>query len=244
MTIYELCLALMHHFFGSFNLFFCFKYSYNLTFVVGVRTKNVSEKSSPKNTTFGELENIPMDTLEHAAKNNNAENEEKSITEPHSQEKTLVQNQFSRKTNEIHDEDIPTNGDDKIDFEKYAILKIKDAVNELLKETDLRPRITFLDFSGQSMYYAFHQIFLRPKSCSILVVDMTKSLDEKVDVEDNNEEKCSQFGSWRYRGNELNKPWLSYAASGLDMDMHVCDIILYCIFCRLLQILVEVDRQF
>lgn len=88
--------------------------------IQSVRTKNVSEKSSPKNTTFGELENIPMDTLEHAAKNNNAENEEKSISESHSQEKTLVENQFSRKTN---DEDIPTNVDDKIDFEKYFFVQ-------------------------------------------------------------------------------------------------------------------------
>lgn len=107
----------------------------------------------------------------------------------------------------------PHGEDDKINFEKYAILKIKDAVNELLNENDLRPRITFLDFAGQSMYYAFHQIFLRPKSCSILVVDMTKSLDDKVDVQDGNEKECSQFALWRYRGHKLIKPLFSYAMS-------------------------------
>lgn len=78
-----------------------------------------------------------------------------------------------------------------------------DAVNELLNENDLRPRITFLDFAGSSMYYAFHQIFLRPKSCSILVVDMTKSLNDKVSDQDENEKEYSQFASWRYKGNEL-----------------------------------------
>lgn len=117
-------------------------------------------------------------------------------------------------------------------------------MSELLNETDLRPRITFLDFGGQSMYYPFHQLFLRPKSCSILVVDMTKSLNDTVDVEDNIEKKCSQFNSWRYRGNELSKPPLSYGATGLNMNMPLSIIIIFGIFCRLLQILVEVDRQF
>lgn len=142
-----------------------------------------------------------MDIPKHSPKNNNAENEGKSTLEPHFQEKKLVQNQLCPKTNETHDEDIETNEDDKIDFEKYALLKIKDAVNELLNEKDLHPRITFLDFAGQSMFYAFHQIFLCPKSCSILVVDMTKSLHDKVGVQDENEKECSQFASWRYKGN-------------------------------------------
>lgn len=86
------------------------------------------------------------------------------------------------------------------DNEEYAISKIMDAVVLLKNETDLHPRITFLDFAGQSMYYAFHQIFLSPKSCSILVVDMTKSLDAKVDVSDTDEKCCSLFESWTYRG--------------------------------------------
>lgn len=124
------------------------------------------------------------------------------IFEPHSQDTTIVQNQFSPEPNEKHGEDIDANVD-KIDFEKFAILKIKDAVNELLNEKDLCPRITFLDFAGQSMYYAFHQIFLRPKSCSILVVDMTKSLYDKVSDQDENEKEYSQFASWSYKGNEL-----------------------------------------
>lgn len=142
-----------------------------------------------------------MNELKNSTKTNYGENEGISIPEPHSQDKTLVMNQLGTKANETHEEDIETKEDNVIDFEKYALLKIKDAVNELLNEKDLRPRITFLDFAGQSMYYAFHQIFLRPKSCSILVLDMTKSLNDKVDVQDGNEKECSQFASWRYRGN-------------------------------------------
>lgn len=97
---------------------------------------------------------------------------------------------------------------DAVDNEKYAISKIMDAVMMLKNETDLRPRITFLDFAGQYMYYAFHQIFISPKSCFILVVDMTKNLYEKVDVSDSDEKCCSQFESWRYIGNYWSRSFV------------------------------------
>ncbi|XP_052695159.1 uncharacterized protein LOC128173500 [Crassostrea angulata] len=173
----------------------------------GIRKKNVSQKSSLKNT-----------TLKNQAIKDNAEDEEKLIFEPHSQDTTIVQNQFSPEPNEKHGEDIDANVD-KIDFEKFAILKIKDAVNELLNEKDLCPRITFLDFAGQSMYYAFHQIFLRPKSCSILVVDMTKSLYDKVSDQDENEKEYSQFASWSYK--DYFKFWLKSIDSFSDTESPV-----------------------
>lgn len=80
--------------------------------------------------------------------------------------------------------------------EKYAMSKIMEALEQLNKNP--RPRITFIDFAGQSIYYAFHQIYLSPKTCYILVLDMTKSLDEKVDSE---ETVGSRFVSWTYKGN-------------------------------------------
>ncbi|XP_052691517.1 uncharacterized protein LOC128169406 isoform X2 [Crassostrea angulata] len=175
----------------------------------GIRKKNVSEKSSLKNTTLGQIENIPLVILKNQATNDNTEDEEKLIFEPHSPD---------IERNEKHGEDIDANVD-KIDFEKFAILKIKDAVNELLNEQDLRPRITFLDFAGQSMYYAFHQIFLRPKSCSILVVDMTKSLYDKVSDQDENEKEYSQFASWRYK--DYFKFWLKSIDSFSDTESPV-----------------------
>lgn len=95
-----------------------------------------------------------------------------------------------------------------VDNEKYAISKIIDAVKMLKNETDLRLRITFLDFAGQYMYYTFHQIFLSPKSCFILVVDMTKDLYEKVDVSDSDEKCCSLFESWRYIGKYLSRSFV------------------------------------
>lgn len=86
--------------------------------------------------------------------------------------------------------------------ENNAISKIMDAVKQLSNEKDLRPRITFLDFAGQSLYYAFHQIYLSPKTCYILVVDMTKYFNERPDTDD---ECASRFTSWTYEGKSLNK---------------------------------------
>lgn len=84
------------------------------------------------------------------------------------------------------------------DSAKYAFSKIMDAVKELSSDSHLYPRITFLDFAGQSMYYAFQQIYFSPKTCYILVVDMTKHPNEKVDETD--ETCCSLFKSWTYKG--------------------------------------------
>lgn len=95
-----------------------------------------------------------------------------------------------------------TNVDHDNDDEAFAISKITDAVKKLSNENILRPRITFLDFAGESLYYAFHQIYLSPKTCYIFVVDMTKSPKEKVHEPDEDERYCSRFKSWKYQGNE------------------------------------------
>lgn len=89
------------------------------------------------------------------------------------------------------------------DNEQYAISKIIDDITKVPSENLIRPRITFIDFAGQSMYYAFHQIYLSRKTCYILVVDMTKSLDEEVLEPNEDEMDCCRFTSWKYQGNEL-----------------------------------------
>ena len=59
-------------------------------------------------------------------------------------------------------------------------------------------RITFLDFAGQSIYYALHQIYLSPKTAYILVLDMSKSFEE---VESKSSRKTlTRFESWTYKG--------------------------------------------
>lgn len=89
------------------------------------------------------------------------------------------------------------------DDEHYAISKI---IDDLIKRPSVKSiptRITFLDFAGQSLYYAFHQIYLSPKTCYFFVMDMSKSLSEEVSEPDVAELSCSRFKSWKYKGNEL-----------------------------------------
>lgn len=81
---------------------------------------------------------------------------------------------------------------------KSALSKIINAVEELSSIDHLGPRVTFLDFAGQSMYYAFQQIYFSAKTCYILVVDMTKKPNEKV--HETGDRCCSLFESWTYKG--------------------------------------------
>lgn len=86
----------------------------------------------------------------------------------------------------------------------------KELNNELSDKKSLPPRVTFLDFAGQRIYYAFHHIYLTPKTFYILVVDMTKKLDGEVDEliykefrsPGKNHNGCSRFESWKYKGND------------------------------------------
>lgn len=84
------------------------------------------------------------------------------------------------------------------DSANYAFSNIMDAVKELLHNNHMCPKITFLDFAGWSVYYAFQQIYFSPKTCYILVMDMTKDFNENVYETD--EERYSRFVSWTYKG--------------------------------------------
>lgn len=121
----------------------------------------------------------------------------KLLTSPETSEEYTTEKHHDGAAKEI---ETKTDCEDQDDDEKYALLKIMDAVKHLSSKSDLRPRITFLDFAGQSVYYAFHQIYLSPKTCYILVVDMSKRFDEQVHKLDSNEKGCSRFESWTYQG--------------------------------------------
>lgn len=123
-----------------------------------------------------------------------AKSKSNSSSSLYTQEKThgkSESNEFIR-CDDAHDDD-----------ERYAISKIIDDIKKLPSENLIRPRITFLDFAGQSLYYAFHQIYLSPKTCYILVVDMTKNHNEEVLESDVDETDCSRFKSWKYQGNHF-----------------------------------------
>lgn len=81
---------------------------------------------------------------------------------------------------------------------KCAFSKIMDAVEELSSDDHLCPRITFQDFAGQSLYYAFQQIYFSAKTCYILVVDMTKK--PNAQVRETGDRCCSLFDFWTYKG--------------------------------------------
>lgn len=107
-----------------------------------------------------------------------------------------------------------------INPKKDTMSKIMDAVKHVPEKSHRRPKITFFDFAGQSMYYAFHQVYLCPKTVCILVDDMSKNHDykpgdcsekktETVEVEETetnyNKKDLSRFASWTLKGKLKSK---------------------------------------
>ncbi|XP_062606508.1 uncharacterized protein LOC134268289 [Saccostrea cucullata] len=101
------------------------------------------------------------------------------------------------------------------DLENDAMMKILNAVIQIGKEKR-NPRITFLDFAGQNAYYAFHQVYLSPKTFFILVIDMTKKFTDK---NENDASGGSRFTSWTYK--DYYKFWLKSIDSFSDVDTPV-----------------------
>lgn len=122
--------------------------------------------------------------------------------------------------------------------EKEVMSTILEAVRNLSREDRRHPRITFLDFGGQSMYYAFHQIYLSPKTFYVLVLDMSKNPDEKVNA---TEDTCGgQFESWTYKGMFMKR-----VHNIIDLNNIIyCTLSKLYIVSRLLQVLAEIHRQF
>ena len=151
-----------------------------------------SQQNSDKNIAPAQLFD-PLETAVKTAKKDDLENEEKN----------------DDKQNEDKDDK------DNVDYKEHQdtakvetnidMESIMDAVQKLSKESSERKTITFLDFAGQSIYYAFHQIYLSPETFSILVVDMKKNPNDKCEpnVKSNNEIRCSRFETWTYEGNKI-----------------------------------------
>ncbi|XP_062577537.1 uncharacterized protein LOC134239376, partial [Saccostrea cucullata] len=64
-----------------------------------------------------------------------------------------------------------------------------------------------IDFAGQFAYYACHQIYMRSSAFYILVMDMTKSFEEVVFGEEEEDQKGSVFSTWKYK--EYVEFWLN-----------------------------------
>lgn len=169
-----------------------------------VGTRRKKETHILKSYRANQKENVSMNILESTLEEEHSKNEvsdKKVQTPPLFPDKTSITNHSSQHIKCEAHRDIADEDSEYDDNEKYAISKIKDAVMQLMNRRDLPPRITFIDFAGQSMYYAFHQIYLSPKACAILVLDMTKGFEEKIDIADTDEKGCSHLKSWTYKGN-------------------------------------------
>nr|XP_022292748.1 probable serine/threonine-protein kinase roco6 [Crassostrea virginica] len=128
--------------------------------------------------------------------------------------------------NKDHDEDDKNDRDhgehkDHKDNAKVGTnIDIMDAVQKLSREGNEKKTITFLDFAGQSIYYAFHQIYLSPETFSILVIDMEKDPKSKCDPNNSKEEiYCSRFESWTYE--DFYRFWLQSIDSFCETDTSV-----------------------
>ncbi|XP_062600816.1 probable serine/threonine-protein kinase pats1 [Saccostrea cucullata] len=75
---------------------------------------------------------------------------------------------------------------------------IKDILHHSSRGTKL---ISMTDFAGQVAYYACHQVYLSRRAFYIVVVDMSKGLDEEVRIyhTDRHNPEGSLFHSWKYK---------------------------------------------
>ncbi|XP_062620932.1 uncharacterized protein LOC134282544 [Saccostrea cucullata] len=76
---------------------------------------------------------------------------------------------------DIHEDLFEIKNDTLIDFDKNGIQS-----NKTSNSTDGRQLISMTDFAGQVAYYACHQIYLSRRAFYLVVVDMSKELEEKA----------------------------------------------------------------
>lgn len=180
------------------------------------------EKIRNRTGTLSESESDSDDCEEHTSDIKKGENEQIKKKNPYKTEKEKLLSVSDNKSPKERDIPKTKPKSNRRDVEAYKDENFSELLNDITKELNnelsdkkrLPPRVTFLDFAGQRMYYAFHQIYLSPKTFYILVVDMTKKLDGNVDEVISNEfrshEKdengCSRFESWKYK--DYYKYWL------------------------------------
>ncbi|XP_062567614.1 uncharacterized protein LOC134229840 [Saccostrea cucullata] len=74
-----------------------------------------------------------------------------------------------------------------------------EVVRSFEKNESYNKIISFFDFGGQYIFYASHQIYMRPEAFYILVVDISKSFDEKVHKTESTDEEI-EFAHMTYFG--------------------------------------------
>lgn len=107
---------------------------------------------------------------------------------------------FINNITEEHDEEVITCLVTNFGYyydEKPANSKMMDADDQLSIEMHVHSRIAFFECAEQTLFNVLHNIYFLQKTCFILVVNMTKSLDEQL-CEENRD---SRFKTWTYGGN-------------------------------------------
>lgn len=143
---------------------------------------------------WGEYKTNRAKSEQNESLHNRSKQENKEL-QPYLDKMLLEDNETNNKNN-----DEGMEGDEN---ETFGVSEIMDYVRAMSGTDYLGPQITFLDFAGQKIYYSYHQIYLSPGTFYILVVDMTKQLDEIVEVPENDEQGCTRFESWTYKGIQL-----------------------------------------
>ncbi|XP_062585359.1 uncharacterized protein LOC134247029 isoform X2 [Saccostrea cucullata] len=73
-----------------------------------------------------------------------------------------------------------------------------EVIRKILDAQENEISISMIDFAGQFVYYASHQIYMRSKAFYILVMDMTKDFEEVVSRKEG-EQTGSVFSTWKYK---------------------------------------------
>lgn len=148
-----------------------------------------------------------MNTAEKGDKNNEEGNVDKEKEESNVDKENLEGNSVKENEEGKGDKDKNEDYENSAKVEtNIDIASIIDAVQKLTIEGNDKKTITFLDFAGQSIYYAFHQIYFSHATFCILVVDMSKNPEDKCEAKhvSDNDFCCSRYESWTYKGNTIS----------------------------------------
>ena len=163
---------------------------YNVDMEMGQRSNYDNEDHQSKQTE----DTYPlfyMDDLEETADDDLQTNSHKEarVTLDSNKENQEIMNEYT-----VTETEIST----KTCFEKDSQIQTSPDDTSFLSEKRKNDRISFINFGGQNIYYAFHQTYLSRNAVYILVLDMTKGFEEK---EPNNPHTVlAQFESWTYKG--------------------------------------------
>ncbi|XP_061177530.1 probable serine/threonine-protein kinase pats1 [Saccostrea echinata] len=102
----------------------------------------------------------------------------------------------------------------------FEILEDKDFLKAVTEETEKEGKqlLSVMDFGGQCAYYACHQVYLSRRAFYLLVIDMSKSFEEKVDPA-MCEQEGTMFADWTY--GEYILFWLKSVHTYCDSNVSV-----------------------